>query len=240
MSGMASAAARAAVMLALAGPALAGEPAAMTDTEVTNRLQFIQGSLDGGQEAANLWWYGWLIGYGGAAVQQFIAHSNADNENRKQDTAVGYVTSAIGVVGQLVAPLEACRLAARLREMPGDTPEARRAKLAAAEGYLRRSAAQEAFGRSWKMHAITAAVNLGTGLFLWLHYNRPDRDGLGIFCVGQVVSEIQIFTQPMRAVRDLREYEGRSEFDRPATAGAGRPTWYVVPTPRGLVVGCRF
>ncbi len=213
---------------------------ALTDSEVTNRLQYIQSSLDGGEEAADLWWYGWGIGYGALTAEQFVAHSRADTEKERQDTLVGYVTSSFGVIGQLAAPVEAGRLAAQLRAMPGETPEERKVKLAAAENALRRSAAQEAFGRSWKMHAISGAVNLGIGLFLSLRYDRPGRDGLTTFAIGQLVSEVQIFTQPMNAVRDLREYERRSDFGRATAAGADHSTWYVSATPGGFVVGCRF
>ena len=229
-----------AVLFTLTNQAAAEDPRSPTDSEVADRLQYIQSSLDGGQKAANLWWYGWLIGYGGATAEQIVAHSRADTEKQKQDTLVGYVTSSFGVIGQLVAPVEAGRLAVRLRAMPGDTPEARRAKLAAAESFLRRSAAQEEFGRSWKMHAITGAVNLGIGLFLWLRYDRPARDGLAMFALGQLVSEVQIFTQPTKAVRDLREYERRSDFRHASAVGAEHPTWYVSATPGGFAVGCRF
>ena len=229
-----------ALMLAFTNRAVAEDPMSLTDPEVANRLQYIQSSLDGGQKSANLWWYGWLAGYGALTAEQIVAHSGADTEKERQDTLVGSVTSAFGVIGQLVAPVEAGRLAVQLRAMPGDTPEARRGKLAAAESFLRRSAAQEEFGRSWKMHAITGAVNLGIGLFLWLHYDRPARDGLAVFALGQLVSEVQIFTQPMKAARDLREYERRSDFGRASALGADQPTWYVGVTPGGFVVGCRF
>jgi hypothetical protein len=227
-------------LLALTNHAVAEEPTNPSDSEVTQRLQYIQDALDGGRKAANLWWYGWLAGYGALTVQQVVAHSGADTEKQEQDTAVGAVTSALGAIGQLAAPVEAGRLAVRLRALPGDTPEERLAKLATAESYLRRSAAQEEFGRSWKVQAITVGVNLGAGLFLWLHYDRPARDGLATFAIFQAISEVQIFTQPMKAVHDLREYERRSDFGRASARGAGNPSWYVGAAPGGFVAGCRF
>ncbi len=153
---------------------------------------------------------------------------------------VGSVTSALGAAGQIVFPLEAGRLAARLRVLPDATPEERRAKLASAESILRLSAAQEASGRSWKAHAVAGAVNLAAGLVIWRHYDRPARDGLVTFAIGQLISEVQIFTQPTRAIRDLQEYERRVGFDRAGALGGDRRTWYVGVIPGGLVVGCRF
>ena len=124
--------------------------------------------------------------------------------------------------------------------MPGDTPEARRVKLAAAEGYLRKAAAQEELGRSLQSQLLATAVNLAAGLTIWLHYDRPAKDGLITFAIGQIISEVQIFSQPMKAVRDLDEYERRSDFAAAGAAGDPRPTWYVSVAPGGFVVGCRF
>ena len=229
-----------AILLLLAVQLVAQEASNLGDAEVTSRLAYIQHSLDGGQRAADLWGSGWLSGYSLATMGQLVAYSNSSNEKQRQDNLVGAVTTALGAGGQLVFPLEVGWFAARLRAVPGDTPEARRVKLVAAESYLRKAAAQESFGRSWKTHAMTAAVNLAAGLTIWLHYDRPAKDGLVAFAIGQIISEVQIFSQPMKAVRDLAEYERRSDFGAVGMAGEPRPTWYVRVAPAGFVVGCRF
>jgi hypothetical protein len=210
------------------------------DAEVKGRLAYIQGSFDAGQKAADLWQYGWLTGYSAATVGQLAIYSNSNDEKRRQDMLVGAVTTALGVGGQLVFPLQAGRFAVRLRSMPADTPEARRANLAAAEGYLRKAAAQESFGRSWKTQSMATAVNLAAGLTIWLHYDRPARDGFVTFAVGQIVAETQIFSQPMRAVRDLQEYEQRTDFGALGMAASPRRNWYVRAAPGDFVVGFRF
>ena len=224
----------------LAGSTVAGEARDFSDREVGGRIEFIQNALDEGRGTADLWWHGWLGGYGALTAGEAIAHSRAITEKDKQDALVGAITSAFGVVGQFAMPLEAGRFAGRLRQQPADTPEARRAKLEAAEGFLRRAAAQEELGRSWRMHAISGAVNLGIGLFLRLRYNRPASDAFTAVALGQLVAEVQIFTQPTKAVRDLREYEARSDFGRGGATGSAHSTWYVSATPAGFLVGCRF
>jgi hypothetical protein len=229
-----------AVLLLLTTHLAAQEASKFGDSEVTSRLAYIQHSLDGGQRAADLWWSGWLIGYSVATAGQLATYSNTRDEKQRQDMRVGSVTTALGVGAQLVFPLEAGWFATRLRAVPGDTPEARRVKLATAESYLRKAAAQENLGRSWKAHAMAAAVNLAAGLTIWLHYDRPARDGLLAFAVGQLISEAQIFSQPMRAVHDLRQYEQRSDFGGVGMAADPRRSWYVSAAPGGFVVGCRF
>ena len=228
------------LLMSVAGGAAAQEARSLSDVEVTNRLTYIQGSLDGGRKAADLWWDGWLVGYSVSTFGQIAAQSGSHSEKQKQDLLVGAATTGLGAIGQLVFPLDAGFLADQLRAMPGDTPEARRAKLASAEGFLRRSAAQEEFGRSWKTHAIAGIVNLAAGLVIWRHYDRPARDGLLTFALGQFVSEVQIFTQPTKAVRDLHEYEHRSDFEHAAAAGGPQREWYVSASPASVVVGCRF
>ncbi len=230
----------AAALLTLASAAVAQTAAPMSDAEVTGRLAYIQQALDGGRHAANLWWYGWLGGYTALTAGQLAARDSSNNEKQRQDLLVGGATSALGVVGMVVFPVEAGRFASRLRSLPAETPEARRAKLSAAESYLRKAAAQESLGRSWKAHAAAAAVNLAVGVFIWKHYDRPASDGFTTFALGQLVSEAQIFTQPTRAIRDLREYEGRTDFARPAATGSAHPDWYFGASPGGIVVGVRF
>lgn len=229
-----------AALLALAGPATAQAGASLSDAEVSARLAWIQNALDGGRHSARLWSWGWAAGYGAATAGQLVARSSAGDDEQRQDLAVGAATTGLGLVGLAIFPVEAGEMPDRLRELPADTPEARRARLAEAERFLRKAAAQESQGRSWKSHAAAAAVNLAAGLVIWKHYDRPAEDGLLTFAVGQLVSEAQILTQPTRAIHALRDYESRTDF-APATARAHpRPDWYLGAGPASVVVGVRF
>jgi len=227
-------------LLTIGRPGVAEDIGSLTDRAVTNRIAFIQQALDEGQRPANLWWYGWLAGYTAATAGQLAVRSDSNDEKERQDMLVGAGTTALGAVGQLIAPMPAGYLPARLRAMSADTPEARRAKLTAAEEFLRRSAARESMGKSWQVHAIAGAVNLAAGLVIWKHYDRSSSDGLLTFAVGQLISEVQIFTQPTKAVRDLRTYEQRADWEQADAAATSHRTWYVGIGPRRVVVGCSF
>jgi hypothetical protein len=229
-----------ALLLLATTPLAAQEANAPGDAEVRNRLAFIQNSFDAGKRPADLWWYGWLYGYSAATAGQLAIYSNSTDEKTKQNMLVGAVTTALGAGGQIVFPLETGRFAVRLRGMPTDTPEARRLKLEAAEDSLRKAAAQETFGRSWKTQAMAAAVNVAAGLWISLYYHRPASDGFVTFAVGQLFAEAQIYSQPMRAVRDLGEYETRSDFADLVMPVRPPPMRYVRIIPGGLMLGCRF
>ena len=228
------------VMVALAGAAAAQDQNDLSDQEVSRRLGYIQTVLDEGQTNAKVWWYGWLAGYTGATAGQMAFYSTTDDEKTKQDMAAGAGTTALGAIGLLIQPMDPARLPKELRAIPGDTPEARRTKLATAESYLRRSAAREESGRSWKAHAIAAVVNMGAGLAIGLRHDRPFSDGLITFAVGQLVSEAQILTQPKRAIRDLREYEARSDWSSASSWSDAPRDWYIGAWPSGFAVGFRF
>ena len=107
-------------------------------------------------------------------------------------------------------------------------------KLSAAETLLKQCAARENEGRSWKIHAITGAVNLGSGLVAWLGFRRCMGDGIANFALNTLITEAQIWTQPTRAVRDYDDYLRR----HPSTARSDdRPYkiyWSVNAVPGGI------
>jgi hypothetical protein len=223
-------------ILTISGPHASAQDAAnRSDDEVAGRIAFIQRALDEGRKGADAWTYGWLAGYGGATVAQAAIYATSEDQHQRDDMLIGAATSAIGAAGQIVFPLRDGRLAARLRKMPQSTTEERRATLVSAEQFLRRAAADEASGRSWRTQLISIAVNLSSGLIIWLHYDHSGRDGLITFGIGQLVSEAQFFSQPTRAVRNLTEYRQRTDFSALSTRQR-RPAWSLALSPGGLTI----
>lgn len=227
------------VLLHVSAQSLMAQQAPLSDAEVTERINYIQGVLDQGQTAANVWWYGWLGGYGLLTAGQLGVCHFADDKELRQDMIIGSVTTVIGMFGVIIDDMEPGFLPDRLRVMPGDTPEQRRAKLAAAERYLRECAQREIDGWAWYNHVLAFLVNAGAGLVTWLCFDRPFTDGLINFAIGQVISEIQIFTQPRRAISDLRAYEERYNTAVQARAQA-ETEWFVTIIPGGVAVGFRY
>lgn len=120
--------------------------------------------------------------------------------------ALSAATSFIGAVGQLIMPMTPASAPGRLALIPGDSPEERINKLNKAEELFEASALREKEGRSWKMHAASSAVNLGSGLITWLGFDRTIQSGLINFAINEVISEAQIWTQPTRAIKDYATY----------------------------------
>ena len=67
-------------------------------------------------------------------------------------------------------------------------------------------------------HLLNVGVNAAAGVVTVVAFDRPAADGLVTFAIGEAISLLTIFTQPMRAARDLKKYEA----GYPAAAAAAR------------------
>lgn len=155
---------------------------------------------------AQAWWYAWLGGYSAATAGQGIVYFTSEDKSLRQDMALGAATTFLGAVGQLLTPM-----------LPKDATYGRPTRGYNAEGaepltyeqtaeLLKALALREKEGRSWKVHAVAGAVNLGSGLITWLGFKRTFLDGLGNFALNTVITEAQIWTQPTRAIKDYERW----------------------------------
>lgn len=195
-------------------------PAAGQEVRTDTLTDYVTGSLQvtalKDMAGAEGWWYAWLAGYSAATAGQGIVYFTSDNKALRQDMALGAATTFLGAINQLITPLEPKRC---------DYPSYREyvsggksmSSDQAAE-LLKSLSAWEKKGRSWKTHALAGAVNLGSGLITWLGFKRTVWDGVANFALNTAVTEAQIWTQPVKAVRD---YE---KLTREAGPGGGTMT----------------
>jgi hypothetical protein len=191
---------------------------------VEARVEFLQDRLDAGERTSTLWWYGWLGVYSALTVGQGAVYFASDDEQLRANALVGGAGSLVAVAATLATSLPSIGAGDDLRRLDGSTPEHARRKLEAGEALLARSAAAEASGRSWVSHGLGFVLGAAQGAVLWLAYDLPV-DGAISFGVSVAMSEVQIFTQPTRAIDDEREYRARvapltvSLFPVPGGAG---------------------
>ena len=99
---------------------------------------------------------------------------------------------------------------------------------------------REREGRSWKTHAIAGAVNLGSGLITWLGFKRTFRDGLENFALNTIITEAQIWTQPVRARKDYERYLRESEDGDLTAPQKPEGEWTVNVYPGGFAIRFDF
>lgn len=241
----------------LSGAVRAQDAVGPSDEQVKERLSYLENALYSARPAARTWWYSWISAYSaGTVVQLGLAASHwkdtkpeSDSpgaprvRDRKfaEDMLVGGATTALGLGSLLFDPFVPAYGANALKRLPGSTPEERRTKLLRAEEILRQCAAREKKGRGLTTHLLNIGVNAVAGIVTSAAFHRPWTDGLATFAAGEAVSLLNIFTQPRRAIRDLRQYEARVQGGSVALASPppGRDLYFSL-SPRGISLGVRF
>jgi hypothetical protein len=239
-------------LVAVGWSAAYAQEAVLSDEQVTERLGFITAALEAGQPRAKTWWYGWIAGYSAGAVTMGVLAATNWNEpvietfapvpepdrSFAQDMLVGSATFALGVVGLVIDPFTPATAARKLRPLPETTAPERTAKLKRAEELLRECARREKSGRSLTTHLLNAGVNAAAGIVTSVAFDRPATDGLVTFAIGEAVSLLNIFSQPMRATRDLKKYE--AGYRSAAAASSPRASWSLSLRPGGLSFRLQF
>ncbi len=174
------------------------------DTTPGRDLPEIQMTALKDKAGAEGWWYAWLAGYSAATVGQGVIYLTSDDKTLRQDMVLGAATTFLGAMGQLITPVLPKNSDYPTYREYASGKEPMSADQAA--GLLKALAAREKEGRSWKTHAIAGVVNLSSGLITWLGYKRTFMDGLENFAINTVITEAQIWTQPMKAARDYEKY----------------------------------
>jgi hypothetical protein len=212
----------------------------ISDTLVKERIQVIQQMLDQGKKKANIWWYGWIAGYGAATLAQGAVCLYSDKLATRQDMALGALTTFLGVGSQVISPMVPGYAPERLREIPEGSPEQNLFKLQEAERLLEASAIREKEGRSWKIHAMDGAVNVACGFVVWFGFKRDFTEGLINVAMNTAICEAQIFTQPVRAIRDYNDYCRQYKNGPPVSLREPEVRWQFTMMPGGIGIRLVF
>ncbi len=211
----------------------------LPDSLVQKRIGIIQKMLDQGKPGANRWWNGWLIGYSAATVVQGAVMLTSHELRTRQDMGAGAVTTFLGAMGQIITPMVPGHAPDRLRAISGGSTDLDIYKLSVAEDLLRKSCLREKSGRSWTTHAVAGVVNAGTGLVVWLGFKRSFLEGLENFAINTAVTEAQIWSQPVRAIKDYDRYNRQFRQGRQAS-DCRNIIWYVNAFPGGISLHVLF
>lgn len=235
------------------GVARAQQTAGLPDEQVKVRLDFITNALNAGQPRAGTWYYGWLAAYSvGAVAGGILAGSHWTDKKLEggemvldrefaEGMLVGGATFVLGVGGLLIDPFVPATAARKLRPLPETTPMERLEKLRRAEELLRQCARREKNGRSLKTHMLNAGVNAAAGIVTKAAFHQSWGNALITFASGEAVSLLNIFSQPMRATRDLKRYEaGYSGNDGVSIPAQPERRWSLGVWPGGLSFRLQF
>jgi hypothetical protein len=208
---------------------LASAADGLASADVDARYAAISASLEAGEGAARLWWFGWTGGYAALTVGEAIVAAAARDEGTRVDAIVGLSGSALGVGAMLFSSRAGFAFRGRLSAYDPDTLDGRRARLREAEKILDEAANDEESTRAWYTHVAGDAVTLAGTFVLWAGYHEYANGWLNLIG-GTLVTEAQILTKPTAAIRARRAY-------RAGTLTAPRAvsfTWSIAPALGGV------
>jgi len=169
------------------------------------RLRYIRDQLVRDASRMRIWQATWIGVYGAVTVANTVGLVLSNNETDYIDWGLGVGSSVVGLITVLIPKKvqhDARALSERIGAAPPGTDPC--ALLAEAEAVLLRDAAEEAFTTSALAHVGSFLFNLGITVTLMAvgHLDEALMHGF----VGLVVGEVQIDTQPIGAVKALRNY----------------------------------
>jgi hypothetical protein len=211
-----------------------------TDAQVEERLRRIEEAIEKAESDANRWWTAWLVGYSAATVVQGAIGIAGKDKTTREDMFLGAATTFLGAMGQIVTPLVPGGSRDRCSDVTERSLAEKMENLRKAEKRLNGLAEREREGRSWKMHAITGAVNLGTGLVVWLGFKRSVWDGAVNFMINTAVTEAQIWTQPSGAIRAVDDDNRKSAYGQGTGCLKQDRRWFVYGYPGGFGIRIVF
>ena len=205
----------------------------VSDSLVYEKIQYIENVLCKAKPSVNRWWYGWLAGYSAATVVQGTVYFTSKDIPTKQDMALGSATTLLGAGLQLLTPINTGHDADLISQLPENTPQEQHLKLQKAEELFKADAMTEKAGRSWQIHALNEAVNLGSGLITWLAYKHSFWDGVSNFVLNSAITETQIWTQPTRTLKDYKNYCRKYKSGNNTVAYQPQPEYFLRTYPGG-------
>ena len=149
------------------------------------------------------WSYCWTSGYAASAITQSLVGYSSNDRALKQDLFLGATTSALGIIGIFISPLNDKSSSSFSVEL-NDLSEL--GKWNYYNARLKKVAMNEQKAISWQTHALFGVVSLGSGIITWLAFKRSFEDGLVNFGLNTMVAELQILTTPTLALKRYNKY----------------------------------
>jgi len=202
------------------------------EPDCQTRVEFLQRTLTREASRAQTWSRVWSIGLAAATVGQLTAIPFVDDGDRV-DFYVGSVSSVVGVVALVAAPLSVSKDGPRFAR---HTAAGRDPCLLVKEGelMLKRGVDSEAAGTGVLGHVGNVAFNLGIGLILGWGFGHWE-SGIINAVAGVAVGETLILTQPTGLASALERYRAGDFAQRSQQRRIG---WALAP--RGFSVSFTF
>lgn len=206
----------------------------INNTELEQRLKFIETRLARQSPDARYWQHGWTGFHAASAVVQGVLAVDADDSDDEVNYLVGAVKSTGALAQMLIRPLPAVQSATQFQALPSRSREERIHKAVQGEALLHENADRAAMRISWRRHLIGIGANLLGGVAIAAFGDSSD--AVTSTLLGIAVSETNIWTEPSHAVNDLEDYQNNKWAQRETS----EVSWRIVPLARRVEVNIKF
>lgn len=196
------------------------------------KIMFLQESFDSNQFPAVLWTYGWMGIY--SVLTGYQSYEALRYDEERVTNIVGASKSLLGLVVLVMQPLHARSFGDEYKKIPSDDSVD---KIRTGEEWLYGGYLQEKKGRSLKKHLISLAIHVVGGGIVW--YYEGWKNGLLSTGLGMLVTELNIWTQPVGTVDAYNEYKNKFSVEKRNGAFLQDRVFYCL-LPGGLMAGYRF
>jgi len=211
----------------------------LTTAQRTFQLNLLEKVLHSNEQSAEKWWITWTALYAAATVGQGAVAVATKDLSTRQDMIVGAGTTVLGMASQLFTPVSTDFKFIGADSIARLSDAEKQLRLTQGEEILKKQAQIAQAGKGWQVHALSGAVNLASGLITWIGFKRSFGEGVFNFALNTVITETQIWTQPIRAKKDYKQYlQAKNRGFGPFIAHT--PEWYGQVSPASCSFGIRF
>lgn len=186
----------------------AGAQPALGEFAATQRLEFLQHSLQATARHERRFALAWSLSYVGLATSAWVlVPLSSDPQGQRISSAWSSATSLTAAVVAIIDPLRAIADQRRLDRLLAQSPArpARCALLAEAERLLTHAAANEQTARGARAHLFGFFTTVGLGLIHGYVLQRPESAATSTL-IGTLLGQFMIGTRPTTAIRRLESY----------------------------------
>lgn len=219
--------------------AFANEKDSLASADLSAQLTRLQNTLRANERGAENWWITWTALYTAATVGQGAVAVATNDLSTRQDMILGAGTTVLGAASQLLTPVSTKFKYVGTDSIARLTIAEKQRLLTQGESFLKKQADIAIAGKSWQVHALFGVGNLASGLITWIGFKRSFGEGVFNFALNTVITETQIWTQPVRAKKAYERYvrENNRGFAYPSNYD---PEWYGQVSPSSCSFGIRF
>jgi hypothetical protein len=199
----------------------------LSDTEVIERLAFIEESLAAQRGGAIAWWTGWMSFNVFNTAFAWTRFASAEKPVARDALAGSAVGASLFVLANGARPLPSLYAARRFRSVPGVTAEERSHRLTEGIRLMERTAKAERSLTGVGAHLSALLFASGAASYVYFRNMHEERKPLVLavsleFLVKMAVAEVTLWTVPRKGRRDLARFRSRFGDLTPPRASTAR------------------